>query len=360
MQAKYNALKTLKRALDKDSPKEHLKKLTIVNQAVAYRVLADKSNGEITGIEYKQYQYKDSPNYTTKVAKGRYYVLAASAIENAKLLLASDIANSSDQVGRNLMDHLVMLTWGLTKEKVYPYRGPGSTSNIPTFRNGEFRKEHAAWISPFDNWGWSWPVFSPGADLNNALGEGLFGKALRQRLNNTVTRQFLLHFEVEQTPDPDNRVTIDPAYLDAIGNYRPVVHYNVGEYMLKAFEAAKIVSDQIFDANEIEDHTVYDPVKDPGYTVYKGKGYTYRGAGHIVGTHRMGATKEDSVVDKEQRSWDHPNLFLVGCGNMPTLGTSNPTLTMAALTFRAAESLLTLLQTSHHETENRTNIRTNK
>jgi choline dehydrogenase-like flavoprotein len=84
----------------------------------------------------------------------------------------------------------------------------------------------------------------------------------------------------------------------------------------------------------------YNPVTDPDYVVYKGQGYTFRGAGHIVGTHRMGFTKDDSVVDKDQRCWDHNNLFLAGCGNMPTLGTSNPTLTMTALAFNVAENIL--------------------
>jgi choline dehydrogenase-like flavoprotein len=54
----------------------------------------------------------------------------------------------------------------------------------------------------------------------------------------------------------------------------------------------------------------------------------------------MGSSAHDSVVNREQRTWDHSNLFLVGCGNMPTLGTSNPTLTMAALTFWAAENII--------------------
>jgi len=336
VQAKYNALKTLRRAKQEN--------LDIITQAVAYKINTDDHTNEVTGIEYKLYKTDRSSEYTTGIAKGKIYVLAASAIENAKILLASNVANRSDQVGRNLMDHLVMLTWGLTKDKIYPYRGPGSTTNIPTFRDGEFRKEHAAWISPLDNWGWSWPVFSPGSDVGKAVSSGLFGKKLREKMNEDVTRQFLLHFEVEQSPDPGNRVTIDPQYLDAIGNYRPVITYNVGDYMLKAFEASKIVSDQIFAANGIKDFTYYNPKTDPDYVVYKEQGYTFRGAGHIVGTHRMGFTEDDSVVDKNQRSWNHQNLYLVGCGNMPTLGTSNPTLTMTALTFQAAENILKQLQ----------------
>jgi choline dehydrogenase-like flavoprotein len=63
------------------------------------------------------------------------------------------------------------------------------------------------------------------------------------------------------------------------------------------------------------------------------------GAGHIIGTYRMGAAKSSSVVDREQRSWDCKNLFLVGSGVFPTSATANPTLTIAALAFWAADTI---------------------
>jgi choline dehydrogenase-like flavoprotein len=335
VQAKYNALKTLKSCRHQD--------LTIIAQAVASGLIIDKKTQLIQGITYKKYETADGKSYTTHVAKGKIYVLAASAIENAKLLLASNAANSSDQVGRNLMDHLCLLTWGLFPEKVYPFRGPGSTTNISTFRDGEFRKDHAPWIVPIDNWGWGWPEFSPGTDVTEAVNKGIFGKELRKQLNNDLTRQVLLHFECEQNPDPDNRVTIDSQYKDQLDNYRPVINYDASEYMLRAFEAAKKVSDQLFKAKGIEDKTEYK-VTEADNVIYNGVPYTFRGAGHIVGTHRMGDKKEDSVVDKNLRTWDHHNLFLAGSGNMPTLGTSNPTLTLAALSFKASEAILTQLE----------------
>jgi choline dehydrogenase-like flavoprotein len=89
----------------------------------------------------------------------------------------------------------------------------------------------------------------------------------------------------------------------------------------------------------IQNFTQYKP-SDADYLKYNGTGYSFNGAGHLVGTHRMGFTKDDSVVNREQRTWDHENLYLVGCGNMPTIGTSNPTLTMSALAFWAAENIL--------------------
>jgi len=333
VQAKYNALKTLSRA-DHD-------RLTIRTQSVASRVLVDAATQEVSGIEVKTYRNPDDPSHGLHVVTGRIYVLAAGALENAKLLLASGkVANSSDQVGRNLMDHLVMLTWGLfDDEKVYSYRGPGCTTYIPTFRDGEFRSEFSAWISPLDNWGWSWPTFAPGTDVSDAIGQGLFGRDLRHRIGDVVPRQALLHFEVEQLPQASNRVTIDPRYVDALGNPRPVIHYDVSDYERKAFAAAKCASDQILCKARITDHTLYKPT-DANHVTWKGRGYTFWGAGHIVGTHRMGSDARTSVVKPTQQSWDHPNLYLVGCGSMPTVGTSNPTLTMTALSFMAAQDIL--------------------
>ena len=54
----------------------------------------------------------------------------------------------------------------------------------------------------------------------------------------------------------------------------------------------------------------------------------------------MGDTKEDSVLNARQQSWDHSNLFMVGSGVFPTVATGNPTLTIAALAFQAAEHIL--------------------
>jgi choline dehydrogenase-like flavoprotein len=50
----------------------------------------------------------------------------------------------------------------------------------------------------------------------------------------------------------------------------------------------------------------------------------------------MGDTPATSVVDRDLRSHDHPNLFIVGSSVFPTSATANPTLTIAALALRAA------------------------
>jgi len=63
------------------------------------------------------------------------------------------------------------------------------------------------------------------------------------------------------------------------------------------------------------------------------------GAGHVVGTYRMGADPKTSVVNADQRAHDHSNLFLLGSGVFPTSASSNPTLTIAALALRAVGAI---------------------
>jgi glucose dehydrogenase len=63
------------------------------------------------------------------------------------------------------------------------------------------------------------------------------------------------------------------------------------------------------------------------------------GAGHIIGTARMGSDPTSSVVDRDLRSHDHPNLFILGSAIFPTSATANPTLTIAALSLRAADQV---------------------
>jgi choline dehydrogenase-like flavoprotein len=63
------------------------------------------------------------------------------------------------------------------------------------------------------------------------------------------------------------------------------------------------------------------------------------GAGHIMGTTRMGTDRKTSVADASGRSHDHRNLWFAGASLFPTCGTANPTLTIAALALRTADAI---------------------
>ncbi|MFF4104430.1 GMC family oxidoreductase [Streptomyces sp. NPDC001903] len=341
-QAKYTPLKTQARW----SPTVRL-----VDRAVVSRVLVD-GTGRATGVEYLSYQDRDRDSdgngnvdgVTRHRVCADVVVLAAHAVENAKLLLLSGLANRSGQVGRNLMDHPVLLAWGLMPEQAGPYRGPGSTSGLEGFRFGRARRRRAPFRVEIGNWGWVWATGGPEADLAALLGSagrrghGLRGAALRASVRERVGRQFALQFEMEQGADPANRITLDPRHRDALGLPRPVATYNLSPHVRDGIAAAKEVSDQIFALLGAEDHSDYAPGPgQPGHFVHHGRSYAFRGAGHGAGTHIMGDSPTNSVVDAWQHCWDHPGLYAIGCGSLPSVATSNPTLTMAALVLRSAE-----------------------
>ncbi|PEY73215.1 choline dehydrogenase [Bacillus thuringiensis] len=329
VQAKYNAMKTLNSALK-------TKRVDLVTQAVVSNIKIN-TDGKVEEVIYKAYQNKNSPEHQTYVARGTIFVLAAHAIENAKLMLASSLGG--DKVGLYLMDHPTLVTWGLAPKKLGTFRGPGSTSGIETLRVGKIRKYHSAFRVDIGNLGWQWPTGAPGTLISELIyNQKLFGEALKNKAYDLSQRQVRLAFLLDQPADMRNCITISSKYKDRLGNFRPVIHYNLSDYTLAGLEAAKQTSDFIFEHLGIEDHTKFE--KDaPGYVTYKGKGYVYSAAGHFIGGHIMGTSKKNSVVNIKQQVWGHENLYMVGCGNMPTSGTANPTLTMAAITFMAAENI---------------------
>jgi choline dehydrogenase-like flavoprotein len=330
VQAKYNPLKSWA-AIPPTA------KVEVKTQCVVSKLIRAGKAGPISGLEYIAYTDGPPPEPPERVT-ARVYILAGGAIENAKLLLASGARNKNELIGRNLMDHPYVLAWALMPYNVGAFRGPSSTSGIEILRDGPFRHERAAFRMEINNWGWDFAAFSPYSDVQSAVGSGLFGSDLRRELADKISRQFHVGFLFEQLPSPKNRVYVDKNYLDPLGIPRPRIEYHVDEYTRAGMAAARQLWTQLFAYLGAPDSTDYWP-GDPGYLTYKGQPYSYHGAGHSVGTHAMGLDAERSVVDPDQRCWEHENLYLVGCGSMPTIATSNPSLTMAALAFRTAGAI---------------------
>lgn len=333
VQAKYNAGRSLAQA----DPA----RLRVLAQAVASKVHVDPVNGTVESIEYQRYQDPASPRHTVHQARARTYVLAAHAVENAKLMLASGLGGASGLLGKRLMDHPCLYAWGLSPVPIGAYRGPLSTAGLDDLRGGPFRAQHAAFRFDIGNDGWRATVGAPDTTVTDAVTkQHLFGKGLRDHLADTLPRHVRFSLAVEQLPSVDNNVTIDPAYIDALGNPRPVISYKIDDYTLAGMVAATDVYRAMFKRAGITDCTNPDEGTWFPSVTYGDRVFHYHGMGHFSGTHVMGDSAHASVVDRDQRSWEHRNLFLVGAGSFPTMGTSNPTLTLAALALRTAERLV--------------------
>ena len=361
IQAKYDPSVTLEQALNTGN-------VQIWAQTVASEVIVDGS-GKVSQINYLQYQEPGGRQTGSGSVTAKVFVIAAHAIETPKLLLMSKnggrtpkgVANSSSgQVGKNLMDHPLYLAWALMPKPVFGYRGPLATSGIESTRDGSFRKQRAAFRIEIGNEGWNFPINDPytttvdfinGINQSglNPIGTGqpkaLFGPSLVTSLNDRLTRQFRLGFLVEQSPDSSNCVTPSTVKteVDNLGLPRPKIKYDISPYTRAGLGAAVEAADQIFSQLNARQFTTDPAPDDPSALEVpvngKPKRIKFFGSGHIVGTYCMGTTKGNSVVNSEQRSWDHPNLFLVGSGVFPTVATGNPTLTITALSLWAAQTI---------------------
>ena len=289
-------------------------------------------DSQVTGIKFKTTEGEGA-------ATGKIYERYPNGVRNA-----------SDQVGRNLMDHNCVLSYGLTKDPVFPYRAPLSTAGVENVKDGEFRKDRAAFRIEIGNDGWSWPVGYPEVlapwmmkksgrtyhknvpvgmetqDTYNPEGDNkdfFYGNDLRNMIKQNVEREIRFAFLVEQPPDPNNRLVPDFEKLDSFGNPRPKIYYSIDDYTKAGINVAVDLQKKMLDSlNATQQH----------------HSWPY-GAGHIVGTTTMGSDPKTSVVDGELRYHDHKNLFILGSNTFPTVTASNPTLTIVAMTLRCVEAV---------------------
>ena len=234
------------------------------------------------------------------------------------------VANRSGAVGRYLMDHPVQLTRALSPIPVWQRRGPQEVSAIHDMREGDHRRRHGALLMNLGNQGWEWAGPDLASLAKGFVDAGLSGTELLNAVRSHASRETTLVALTEQLPDRDNRVTPDFGRLDGIGVPKPRVFFRLDDYTAAALAAARKIHEELFlalGATEI------------GHLPYA------EGAGHIMGTARMGADGDTSVANASGRSHDHPNLWFAGSSLFPTSGAANPTLTIAALALRTAEAI---------------------
>ncbi|XUW92954.1 GMC family oxidoreductase [Burkholderia sp. M6-3] len=270
--------------------------------------------------------YKDAQGNEHRV-EGKYFVLAANGIETPKIMLMSQshdfpngVGNSSDMVGRNLMDHPGTGVTFYADEKLWPGRGPQEMTSLIGFRDGAFRsteaakKIHLSNLSRVDQE--TQKIFKQGKLIKPAE----LDAQIRDRSARFV--EFDCFHEI--LPQPENRIVPSRTETDAIGIARPEITYRIDDYVKRGAAHTREVyanAAKVLGGTDVRFDDEFAPNN------------------HITGATIMGSDPRDSVVDKHCRTLDHPNLFISSSATMPTVGTVNVTLTIAALALRMADQL---------------------
>jgi choline dehydrogenase-like flavoprotein len=271
----------------------------------------------------------------TEVAqRANAVVLCANGAETPRLLLMSatgsfpdGLANSSGMVGKNLMFNGYTQVIGLFDEPIHAYK------SVPVTR-----VVHDFWTLDeslgFYGGGGIDSRHPYGGNLIAAgLGGGLFGgpswgSDYKRSLRQLFTHSCSFDGHTTSLPLASNNVTLDPNVQDMWG--RPAIRVT---YMDHADDVATM---KYILERSMELMDAAGAIRKLGSYNENGSVWTQ----HLLGTCRMGNDPGTSVVDKFNRAHDIPNLFMVDGSSMVSSSRGQPTMTIMALAFRAADYII--------------------
>ena len=298
----------------------------LITQARVEQILVD-ANGQATGAIYFDKSGNRHQHNTSVV------IMAANGIGTSRILLnstsasfPSGLANRSGLVGTHLMFHPVAFVTGVFDERVDGQQGPiGGLMNCQEFYETDRSRGFVR--------GFQLQLGGHAGPLTTALG-GLIGgpvpwggghhRALQTQFRHALTVTTML----EDLPESENRITLDPTLKDTDGIPAPRVEYRLGSNSKDMLPFAIARARDLFKAAGASEIFVDSLVQDSGW--------------HLMGTCRMGNHPERSVVDQWGRSHECGNLFVIDGSVFTTSGAVNPTSTIQAIALRCADWL------SHH------------
>jgi choline dehydrogenase-like flavoprotein len=298
-------------------------RMTLRPHSVVESVVYDPDRNRAAGI-----RVIDAETHESFEVYGRVVFLCASAMESARILLNSKspqfpegLANSSGELGRNLMDHVM----GGGAEGVIPGnedRIPfGRRPNglyVPRFRNVKSKD------SPFlRGYGFQGGGFRE--RWEQGLDEPGFGRDFKHSLRSWGPWRLRFYGFGECLPNRQNRVTLDPEVRDRWGIPALRVHMKWGENEKALLSDMAQTAGEMLEAAGAKEIELFEEDNPPGLTI------------HEMGTARMGRDPKTSVLNGFNQAHDVPNLFLTDGASMTSSSCVNPSITYMMLTARACD-----------------------
>jgi choline dehydrogenase-like flavoprotein len=315
-------------------------------------------NGRVQGCEARDYAGR------VFQFQAEAFIVASGTIESCRLLLASGLSDPHDQIGRYFHDHVSFHAAHLTSparenaiERLGPFfvRGTLHTAKLEASPVLRVRAGLPAIMAHFAV---EEPPESGVAAVRNLLQAVQRGKLrsaissnllpamhgsydvarllwnARIRKRRAVSRRatLWLNIDLEQFPDPENRIQLSDS-RDALGLRRAVVKWRVGA---REGEAACRFS-----------RVVKAALEQAGIAPLEWKAGLLQGEApemvdtyHAMGGLRMGTDPRVSVTGPSLQVHGAENLYVLSCATYPSGGSSNPTFTLMALALRLADRLL--------------------
>jgi choline dehydrogenase-like flavoprotein len=300
-------------------------KLTVVTDAIVERVLYDAKRDRAKGV-----RVIDAKTGAVREYEGRLIFLNASTFGTAQILLNSTserfptgLANSSGELGHNVMDHLSKAGARATVEGLedkYMYGRRPTGSYVPRFRNLGKKDEKLGFLRGYGiQAGASRPSWQRGG------GEPGFGAELKEKLREPGPWHVSMQGYIECLPRHENHADLDPVKKDRWGIPILRIHCAWSDNEKAAREDLKQQAVEMLVAAGCKDARPYDDDAPPGFSV------------HEMGTARMGRDPRTSVLNAHNQAHDVKNLFVTDGACMTSNSCVNPSATYMALTARAVD-----------------------
>ena len=295
----------------------------IRTESTVLRVETD-AKGRATGVVYVDRDGREQRQ------AARVVVLATNGAETTRLLLMSTsslfphgLANSSGNVGRYIMFNGHSSTFGRFEHPLNEYKGAVVGRVILDFYESDAKRG-------FYGGGGIDARFphSPIAFAMNLLPDGIpsWGSEYKRALREFYTHSVRFAGQLTSLPVATNSISLDADNRDRHGRPGLCLTYKQHPDDAKAehwFQARTHELMEAAGAVKIWDQPIV-PID---------------GGVHLLGTARMGNDPRKSVVDRYHRAHDVPNLFICDGSSFVTSGRGQPTMTIQALAFRAAEHM---------------------
>ena len=296
---------------------------TVFSDCRAERISLHGSLKRVSGIVLDRASGKARTDF---VIEAPVVVVSGSAINSPVLLLKSELANSSGEVGRNLTLHPTSAVVGIFDRMIYPGGGIPQSAMCDEFINKN-NDEGGFWIEAV-------PVYPVLA----ALALPGFGKAHRETMAQYPHLGASIALVKER--DSEGRVTVND-------NGRPSVYYDLGDSDRQYLKQALRVAAEIHFAagarqvmtlhalrTEMRNSTqISEALENADWSTNEFSLYS----AHPLGSCRIGEDPAASVVDSHCQTHDVKGLFVIDGSVMPTSLGVNPQLTILAIAEKSAE-----------------------
>lgn len=265
--------------------------------------------------------------------KARAVVVCANGAETPRLLLMSEserhpngLANSSGFVGRNLMFNAHTGVGATFDKPLNDYKGVQVTRMLHDFYNSDEKRGFYGGGGIDVR-----PLFAAHPIMYSLNGlppdVPTWGKEFKDFVSHNFTRQLFITCSTTSLPLDRNNISLDPQSKDNLGRPALRVTYHDHEDDLAM---VKFLQDRAVEIAEVSEANNYwrGPIEPATFSP------------HLLGTCRMGDDPESSVIDRNHRSHDVSNLFICDGSSFVSSGRGQPTQTIMALAFRAADKII--------------------